>query len=191
MSIQLHKYWRDIVWPIIRRERPPTIPQAVVLHDNQVLLVKRDNPALWELPGGKMLPDEPPEQAVIREVSEETGIDVEIIELLGWYERTGFRAHVSPVYRCRQTGGRLQPQCDETTEVRYFALQALPQGMFPWYRDLLLQDLDSVTPKPLRRVQHLGLRTVLHCLYLDVTGRLGLLDSALYLLGLGSIILIS
>ena len=176
MSIQLHKYWCDIVLPIVRGERPPTIPQAVVLHDNKVLLVKRDNPALWELPGGKMFPDEPPERTVVREVYEETGIHAEIIELLGWYERTGFRAHLSPVYLCCQTGGTLQPQLDETIAVRYFALQALPQGMFPWYRDLLLQDLRSTAPKPLRRVQHLGLRTVLHCLCLDVTGRLGLLD---------------
>jgi 8-oxo-dGTP pyrophosphatase MutT (NUDIX family) len=176
MTMQLHKYWHDIILPIIRREVPPTIPQAVVLHDNQVLLVKRDSPALWELPGGKMLPDESPERAVVREVYEETGIHVDISELLGWYERTGFRAHHAPVYLCRQTGGRLQPQLNETTQVRYFALQALPHGMFPWYRELLLQDCGSAAQKPLRRVQHLGIRTVLHCLYLDIAGRLGFLD---------------
>jgi NUDIX domain-containing protein len=97
MPIKLQKYWSDIVGPILRRENPPTVPQAVILYDQQVLLVKRDNPSLWELPGGEILPGETPEEAIHREVYEETGINVEIIELLGWYKRTGF---VRTVHRC-------------------------------------------------------------------------------------------
>jgi 8-oxo-dGTP pyrophosphatase MutT (NUDIX family) len=60
-----------------------------------------------------MMPGETPEATVVREVQEETGVQVKIIELLGWYERTGFRAHLSPPERgtagtgCRYRAGAL------------------------------------------------------------------------------------
>ncbi len=176
MVLQPYKYWRDIIAPILYREPPPTIPQAIVLRGQDILLVKRDNPALWELPGGGMLPDEMPEQTVRREVYEETGIHTEIVELLGWYERTGLRAHHSPVYICSPTGGQLHPQVDEAITVRYFPLTTLPRGLFPWYRSILSQDMLSPEPRPLHRTQYLGLWTVLHCLVLDLGSRMALLD---------------
>jgi ADP-ribose pyrophosphatase YjhB (NUDIX family) len=148
----------------------------VVLQDRQVLLVQRDSPRFWELPGGGMAPGETTEEAVVREVREETGVQVEIVELLGWYERTGFRAHRSPVYLCHPCGGQPQGQDDDTMQVRYFPLLALPYGLCPWYRVILERDLPrSPKARPLQHTQHLGLWTVLHCLGLDVASRLGLL----------------
>ena len=176
MPIDLKKYWHDIVLPILRRDHPPLVPQGVVLRDNQVLLVRRDNPMLWELPGGGVPPGESAENAVIREIEEETRISVVIVELLGWYERTGFRAHHSPVYLCRPTGGSLRPQYGETVAVRYFSLQALPRSMFPWYRPILEEDILSSAPRPLRRTRQIGMWTVLQCLALDLSCRLGLLE---------------
>jgi ADP-ribose pyrophosphatase YjhB (NUDIX family) len=176
MPINPKKYWYDIVLPTMRGDNPPLVPQGVVLHDNKVLLVKRDNPLLWELPGGGVPPGECTEAAVIREIQEETGVSVVIVELLGWYERTGFRAHLSPVYVCRPTGGSLRPQLGETVAVRYFSLQALPRGIFPWYRPILKQDILSPVPRPLRCAQHLGMWTVFQCLALDLFCRLGLLE---------------
>jgi ADP-ribose pyrophosphatase YjhB (NUDIX family) len=136
MAVDFSKYWQDIILPIVMHQPPPTIPQAVVLQSQHVLLVKRDNPALWELPGGGMTPDERPEDTVVREVYEETGTTVVIREFLGWYERTGFRPHCSPVYVCTPTGGSLRPQHDETITVRYFPLLARPvpfPGIAPCY----------------------------------------------------------
>jgi 8-oxo-dGTP pyrophosphatase MutT (NUDIX family) len=176
MGIQFHKYWYDVLLPIVCREHAPTIPQAVVLQHQQVLLVKRDNPALWELPGGGMLPGESPEETVVREVHEETGIAVEIVELLGWYARTGFRAHCSPVYICRPIGGCLRPHTDEASTVRYFPLHALPHGLFPWFRGILQHDIQNAAPRPLQRTQHVGVQTLLHCLALDLGGRFGWLE---------------
>ena len=176
MTLQLHKYWRDIISPILHPEPPPTIPQAVVIRGREVLLIKRDNPALWELPGGGMLPHETPEQAIVREVREETGIQTRIVALLGWYERTGLRPHLSPVYITHPIGGQLRPQLDEAIIVRYFTLPNLPYSLFPWYRPILLQDIRNPALKPLYRTQHLGLRTALHCLYLDIGSRLAMFD---------------
>jgi 8-oxo-dGTP diphosphatase len=176
MGFNFAKYWRDIIFPIVTRQHPPTIPQAVVLQGHHVLLVKRDHPALWELPGGGMMPGESPEDTVRREVYEETGTAVEILEFLGWYERTGFRTHRSPVYVCAPTGGNLRPQLDEAIMVQYFPLSALPRGMFPWYRPILQRDVLSKAPRPLQRTEHLGVRTLVHCLFLDLGNRWGLFD---------------
>src|SRR5207245_1794883 len=81
MRFQLHKYWRDLLMPVLRQDQPPTVPQAIVLQDQQVLLVQRDHPRFWELPGGSMAPGETPEETVVREVWEETSVHVEIVEL--------------------------------------------------------------------------------------------------------------
>lgn len=176
MRFQFHKYWRDLLVPVLRQDRPPTVPQAIVIQDQQVLLVERDTPRLWELPGGGMAPGETPEETVVREVREETGVQVEIVELLGWYERTGFRAHRSPVYVCRPQSGPPQSQDDDTVQVRYFHMHTLPRGLCPWYRVILQRDLLSPHPRPLRQTQHLGLGTVLHCIGLDLASRLRLLS---------------
>ena len=53
------------------------------------------------------------------------------LRLRGWYARTGFRAHRSPVYVCRPCGGQPQPQDDDTRQVQYFPLHALPHGLCP------------------------------------------------------------
>jgi ADP-ribose pyrophosphatase YjhB (NUDIX family) len=48
MGMSPQKYWHDLVLPIVRGE------QAVVFHDQLVLLVRRDKPLFWGLPGGGM-----------------------------------------------------------------------------------------------------------------------------------------
>src|SRR5687767_8649413 len=44
---------------------------------------------LWGLPGGKIRAAESPVHAVIRDIREETGLETEIIELVGMYQLTG------------------------------------------------------------------------------------------------------
>jgi hypothetical protein len=48
--------------------------------------------------------------------------------------------------------------------------------MFPWYRSILQRDLDSAAARPLQHTQHLGWRTLGHCLWLDFANRWGLFD---------------
>jgi len=71
-------------------DRPVLGVGAVVLCGEQVLLVKRGSPpsqGLWSLPGGAVELGEGLEQAVAREVLEETGLAVEVGPLLGVFER--------------------------------------------------------------------------------------------------------
>jgi 8-oxo-dGTP diphosphatase len=63
---------------------------AIVLEKGEILLVRRDHaPALgqWSLPGGRVEWGEALREAVVREVREETGIDIEVEGLAGIAER--------------------------------------------------------------------------------------------------------
>ncbi len=52
---------------------------GVVIHDDHVLLIEHRKAGLWLYPGGHIDPNEDPAQAVIREIREEVGIDVELV----------------------------------------------------------------------------------------------------------------
>ena len=62
---------------------------AAVFRGGSVLLIKRGNPPLygsWSLPGGRAKPDENLEQAVKREVEEECGIKIDVVDLVKLFE---------------------------------------------------------------------------------------------------------
>lgn len=56
---------------------------AVVISDGQVLLIKRRDVEVWALPGGAIDSGESIAQAAVREVKEETGIDIHLVRLDG------------------------------------------------------------------------------------------------------------
>jgi ADP-ribose pyrophosphatase YjhB (NUDIX family) len=94
---------------------------AVVVDAGRVLLVRRGNEPLkgeWSLPGGLLEVGEPLTAGVVREVSEETGLIVEpleLIELLDRIHRVEGRVryhYVLADYLCRVTGGELLAASD-------------------------------------------------------------------------------
>ncbi len=94
---------------------------GVVVHQNRVLLVQRGNEPLlgqWSIPGGLIDVGETLREAVIREVKEETGLDVEPIELIELLDRIHrqdgrVRYHyVIADYLCRVAGGTLGAASD-------------------------------------------------------------------------------
>ena len=82
---------------------------------------------LWSLPKGHIEEGETPEQAAIREVHEETGIESEISKALGvidfWFMAGGKRIHKTVHhYLFKEVGGTLTPQITEVDEVGWFPL---------------------------------------------------------------------
>ena len=63
------------------------VTAAVIVNDGMLLIAKRKPmarlPNLWELPGGKVEPNEAPEECLIREIKEEFDINITVGEYLG------------------------------------------------------------------------------------------------------------
>ena len=82
---------------------------------------------LWSLPKGHIEQGETPEQAAIREVQDETGIESEIARALGvidcWFLAGGKRIHKTVHhYLFKEVGGALAPQITEVDDVAWFPL---------------------------------------------------------------------
>jgi 8-oxo-dGTP diphosphatase len=102
------------------KRQPVECAGAVVLDaDGRLLLVRRGHePALgkWSLPGGRIDPGESPAQAAAREVREETGLEVEVGELLQTVDLWGsYRVHD---FAATVIGGELQPG-DDASDARW------------------------------------------------------------------------
>jgi len=85
---------------------------------------------LWSLPKGHIEVGETPEQAAVREVQEETGIESEIAKELGvinfWFMAGGNRIHKTVHhYLFKETGGKLAPQLTEVDDVGWFPLSEI------------------------------------------------------------------
>jgi acetyl-CoA carboxylase carboxyl transferase subunit beta len=108
---------------------PPTPVVAVggvAVVEGALLLVRRTNApeaGRWSLPGGRVDPGEAVTAAVIRELREETALEVRCGELLGWAERRGDDYHYVILDFEVTTVGRGTPQAgSDATEVAWVPL---------------------------------------------------------------------
>lgn len=113
---------------------------AVVLRDQdgtwQLLLGRRSDNGRWALPSGIVEPDEQPAVTLVREVAEETGVDIEVerLALLSTdpeiaYPNGDRCQFVSMTFRCRYRSGVAAVGDDESTEVGWFPVDRLPAGL--------------------------------------------------------------
>lgn len=110
----------------------PTAGAVIEQAEGRVLLVRRAvEPARgdWDVPGGFLEPGEHPEAGLRREIGEETGLEIEIVRLLGIYmDRYGEYTTLNLHYLCRVTGGHLAA-ADDASEASWFAPAQLPQNL--------------------------------------------------------------
>ena len=118
--------------------------------NGEVLLQKRADCNKWGFPGGAIELGETPEMAAKREVKEETGLVVEVDNLIGIYTDSdvvypnGDKAHsICICYEMKIIGGELVCDKDETLELKFFSLDNMPE-LFCKQHEELLRDIKNL-----------------------------------------------
>ena len=122
----------------------------------KVLLIKRRDVPIWVLPGGGIDENESPEAAAVREVLEESGLNIEIKRKISEYSPINKLARVTHLFEGSVVSGTLTTG-SETKDVDFFALNALPSPFFfihqNWLNDALKNQSD-VIKRPLNDVSY-------------------------------------
>lgn len=134
--------WMPGITAVVLRDRADGADGADGTDGGQeVLLVKRSDNGAWTPVTGIVDPGEHPHLTAVREVQEETCVVAEV-ERLVWVSAGGVVTHVNGdvaqyldhTFRCRWLSGEPRPGDDESTETRWFPLDALPE-MTQRFRD--------------------------------------------------------
>jgi 8-oxo-dGTP diphosphatase len=113
----------------------PGVAAVIINEAGHVLLQRRSDDGRWGLPGGAMEPGEEPAEALVREIREETALEIVPERIVGVYSGPEFRVRygngdeamiVSITFACRPGSGEPRVNDDESLEIRYFAPDALP-----------------------------------------------------------------
>lgn len=126
---------------------------AIIIFDEnkRVLLQKRADVGLWGIPSGHVEPGESIKEAAIREIWEETGLDISVVRLIGIYSDpksqvfkypNGVTTHfITTYFEGKVVGGQISCSSTETLDLCYFPIDELPEDiltMHPqWLRDAL------------------------------------------------------
>ncbi len=121
----------------MKRYTGKTSTAIIPYPDDKILLIKRNTRPFvgyWALPGGRMDPGETLDQTVVREVKEETGLEVKILYVVGEYVEKGIKDDVDYEYypTCfvvKPVGGELKKQDSEIQEIKLFGLNSLPKPL--------------------------------------------------------------
>jgi ADP-ribose pyrophosphatase YjhB (NUDIX family) len=140
---------------------------ALIVHENKILLLNHLKLGVWLYPGGHIEDNETPDQTVIREVKEETGLKVEIISQKDdslsnleadvsslhipyaiLCELVGDHYHNDLIYLCRIKDGNikeLKHRIDESSGARFFSEEELDAiKLFPNFKKLLKKTFNEV-----------------------------------------------
>jgi 8-oxo-dGTP pyrophosphatase MutT (NUDIX family) len=123
------------------------VKAAIFDNEGRILLMKRPDDSeyvagTWDIPGGAVEALEPPAETAVRETHEETGLDVETVEVVDAYfmepNLLNPHGHVLLLYLCDVTGGTLELS-HEGDALEYWEIENVPE----WTLDFLGPALDA------------------------------------------------
>ncbi|HTY74241.1 MAG TPA: NUDIX hydrolase [Candidatus Nanoarchaeia archaeon] len=132
-----------------------TATAIIVYPGEKILLIKRSTPPFvnyWALPGGRAEAEETAEQTVVREVKEETGLDVTILRKVGEYHEEGTQGgqeydYYAACFLVEPVGGEIVRQKNEVEDITLFALDSLPTVMAFVHSQMIKDFLTQETTK--------------------------------------------
>ncbi|MEX1013164.1 MAG: NUDIX domain-containing protein [Waddliaceae bacterium] len=134
---------------------------GIVFRNNrsEALLLKRRDAGIFVIPGGGIDENESPEEAVIRELEEETSCPVKIVRKIAKYTPINRLTKTTHFYECELTEEKSPQTGPEAVEVGFFPLTALPKPLFYIHHDFI-QDatapLSDCIVKSLSQVTYLN-----------------------------------
>ncbi|WP_270181017.1 NUDIX domain-containing protein [Alkalihalobacillus sp. CinArs1] len=127
---------------------------VIILNENNdVLLQKRKDVGLWGIPSGHVEIGETVTEAAVREVKEETNLDVAVKKLIGVYSEPSSQVFhypdgkvvhfITTCFLAEIIGGDLRSNSDESLDVKFFQASKLPENLLTmhprWLEDALEQ----------------------------------------------------
>lgn len=140
-SVALYEEWLSTVGKGVEGYVTPKVAVAAIVGNDQgeILLTQRADSGIWLYPVGWADVGYSPSEIAVKEVYEETGIEVEPVSLISVLDglRLGFARipMYSILFHCRMIGGELKGHPLETRSVGFYPRDALPQplaGVHRW-----------------------------------------------------------
>jgi 8-oxo-dGTP pyrophosphatase MutT (NUDIX family) len=134
MSELLEKfYYRDPTAPKPNVPLQPGVAAVIYDEAHRILLMKRPRGPYWSIPGGRMDAGESAPACCIREVEEETGLNVRVLRLIGLYtdpqsicaypDGNVHQSYIA-LFECEQVGGELRTS-EESERFRWIGREEL------------------------------------------------------------------
>ncbi|MGH3313073.1 MAG: NUDIX domain-containing protein [Streptomyces sp.] len=152
-------YWQD---PNAPKPTSRKTSASIFVRDGEgrLLLLRRVDNDLWTIPTGGVKKGETVGQAGVRECREETGLDVEVVGLVGVFSTPHHviaylhgdrvdevRQPINICLRARLVGGEIRPQPSEAAEVRWVAPADIGEyEIHPALMERIVHGLTSADP---------------------------------------------
>ncbi len=119
---------------------------AIILNEDrsQILLVQRGDVPIWVLPGGGIETTETAQEALVREVWEETGFVVDIVRKCAEYTPVNRLAAFTTIFQCKIVGGK-HTLSAESKAVAFFPLLGVTKVLLPLHMQWLQECLTHTT----------------------------------------------
>lgn len=108
----------------------PFACDGLLIENGKILLIKRARDpfkGMWAIPGGRIEDNETAEQCLVREMKEETGLDIEPIKMTGLYSEPSRdpRLIIAAAYLVKKLGGEVMAG-DDAGEAKWFDIDKTP-----------------------------------------------------------------
>jgi ADP-ribose pyrophosphatase YjhB (NUDIX family) len=125
---------------------------AVILDSSNRLLLQEKSSEAWSLPAGMIEPGESPNEAIVREVKEETGLIITPNKILGVFGGEQFR-YIYPngdrveytviLMNCSIVGDTGEITDSETKSLQYYDKKSMPELALPYPKEVLFNELTA------------------------------------------------